>query len=141
VTTRREERRAKPRRGRARSSAEQARESSGESSKDTQRIIPRGPSGESGRFKKIDDPDLRGAPIDAPPAEEIEASVGKGAKQRPIGQPAADSAALAPPQPGGDEPAPTVMKKPPPSDLEGRPPERQPIEGLGTSGRGPQTGT
>lgn len=132
MNTRREESKLQSRRRRARSSAE-----AGKDAKDTQRIVPRGPSGHEGRLKKvdeeearrggaakIDDPDLRGAPIDAPPAEEIEASMGKGPKQRRFGQPAEESAAPAPPQPGGDPPAPTVMKKPPPSDLEGRPPER-----------------
>lgn len=133
MTTRREERRRKPRHGRARSSSEEAQ-------KDTQRIVPRGPAGESGRLKRIDDPDLRGAPVDAPPPEEVEASVGTGREGRPYGQPDEVSGALAPPQPGGEPPAPTVMEEPPPSDLEGRPPERQPIEGLNPGGHGPQTG-
>lgn len=84
MTTPREERRRKPRHGRARSSSDEAR-------KDTQRIVPRGPSGEAGRYPKIDDTDL---------------------------------------------PAPTVVKQPPQSDL-----EDTPIEGLETSGRGPQAGT
>jgi hypothetical protein len=73
VTTDREERR----RSRARTSSKEAK-------KDTQRIVPRGPSGEAGRYPRVDDPDLQDpTTVVKPTLSEIEDTPSAGRSRSP----------------------------------------------------------